>query len=343
MAHQEHLWGIYDETAMRFLRDLETAHPGMPVLPLVFSEGGRAVYHTIYRGRPITHDRPFDKAINRPGTYDMIQIHGSVDVVLAIQGFSEHPVWTGAGPTAQELTRYQKAPKEEARSYDAMKMEQWVSREGGANVPIAAHLRQEESGPVMYAIWANANLRAPKKFLPYERSKVLATAAMGGYWYSAATGVGFRAFLRGHYGVNNSWTGQCLGWRMTYSGDFEYTWIPPDGGDVKQVFMIGGVVTDDDLAQVNSRPLATGLVYVDSHGSHFCTEVHQLEWTKQNMETIYLANGGRRLFAEAPKEELLIDTMLPSVPEHSGEMDAEEASLKLYSSVHEDDEDYIDF
>lgn len=166
--------------------------------------------------------------------------------------------------------------------------------------------------------------------------------ATGGYWYSAISGVCVRAYMKGHYGHENSWTGPVLGWRTTRQQEPEYKWHPPDHGTVNTLAMIGGIDSDDDISVLNPKKYADHHCYVDRSGIHAVAEVHYLAMGNRNIDLIRGANGGSLLFNAHLGKAQLIDCELPDLGALTGNLSPEACMDILWTEAHETEYSFFD-
>jgi len=330
------LWGTMCEESLTFLRDVEQRDMKVPVLALNYAGGGMAYYHGVHDGRDYSVTLPFDR--DTATRFDVIPAiaRGGEAVTCALQGWTEERIWYGTGPDGEEIRRFQHGPETGFRNIDMERAWLDLERQSYTHMPLASTVVQREGQDILYAVEPRLTRACPAALLPYNKAKFLASIATGGYWYSALKGVCVRAYLKGHHGLANSWTGPVLGWRMSRTADPSYGWDPPEHGSVRSLTVVGGIDTDEQISVLNPQDYAYAHCYVDRSGMHMVHEMHILESSVENIAMIAKINGGHALFNSAQGEARLIDCALPPLQIAPSVMDTDACKQLLWERTHRD-------
>jgi len=330
---QNTYWGEMDDASIAFLRDCELVTPDIPVLALNYAYGNTAHFHGIYKGKSYSCSTEFDPDVQVQYTIEPGMARGGQKVVLAYQGWSLEKRWHGSGPSGSEIESFQNLPNIPYDNSDMERLSKEMEREDRLKVPLLATIMERESKKILVMSASNMSRDVHVSMLPYERSKMVGNLATGGYWYSALKGVGFRAFIKGHHGFDNLWTGPVMGWRSARVPDPVYEWEPPDGGLVKSLTMIGGIDNEEDISVLNPTEFASAHVYVDTGGMHMVDEVYNLPYSRNLKALITKLNGGGALFTNLNRKAELIDTMLPEMRDTRSELDNERCEEEIWSLI----------
>jgi len=333
-THYDEFWGTMDEDSLIFLREVEIENPDKPVLALSFASRTKAHFHGIYNGVDYSASIDFDPDTAPRRSVQHSLARGGSEVVLALQGWQRERAWYGSGPTGLEIENYQHSP--EIIHSNALIEETWlkVEKETYTSVPVTACLQEIDGKRIMYMINPKMTRACKPMLLPYHRSKFCTSLATGGYWYSSIRGVAFRAYLKGHCGSNNVWTGAVLGWRMSRNSEPEYGWHPPDTGTVRSLAMIGGIDTDEHISVLNPQDYASGHCYVDKRGIHLVDEVHTIDLSQRNVSVMYRANDGEGFFNASQGKAHLIDCAIPTPRLQETNLTSQEAIMELWRMTH---------
>jgi len=342
VAPTEEYWGKMDEESIEYLKDMEQKYEGIPVLSLNYGIGNRAYFHCVHRGTPYSVSTECDFQASPTKTCLPALASGAVPVMIANQGWTSERRWYGNGPSGLEIESFQFGTEEVFSNIDVESTWTKLETQGMTTVPLAAALRESEAGDELYMIAPKMTRSCNKSLYPYHRARFIANLATGGYWYTALRGVCVRAFLKGHSGSRNSWTGPVLGWRASRSQDPDYTWKPPEHGIIKSLAMVGGIDNDDQIANLNPVEFASGNCYVDREGMHLVAESHTVEYSKENLSLIMKMNGGNLLFNASQGKAQLIDSALPAIRDVSSALSVEECGHRLWGIVHGAGEDIDD-
>jgi hypothetical protein len=328
------VWGDMSEESISFLQEVEAENMGVPVLALNYASFGKAYFHGIHNGVDYSASTDFDPETAPRKSVFWSRARGGMAVILANQGWSRERKWYGSGPTGEEIEKFQHMSCD---VFPNLVVEDtWKNLEGHSytEVPWMACKQQSEKGDIIYMISPPMTRKCKPALIPYNRSKFVTSLATGGYWYSAIKGVSFRAFLKGHCGVENCWTGPVLGWRTARQSEPVYGWSPPEKGNVRSLAMIGGIDNDDVISVLNPQDFASTDCYVDKKGLHVVSEVHKLDANARNVSLILGANGGNCLFNAEQGKAYLIDSAVPATSIRPSSATPEECVSTLWDMTH---------
>jgi hypothetical protein len=323
-------WGILDEDSISMLKDLELRNSDMPVLASTIYDGNKMHYHCVWGRHPYTHVEIISPQSLVEMSSHTVMLQGGVSAIVAITKLSYDRPWSGSGPTKEEIKAFQYYPRPDLPNRQAEGLLRELDGQETLNVPTLAYIGVRENEKTLFSCSRPYKKRSSRALAPHERSKVIGTLAMGGYWYSALKGVCFRAYLKGHVGTMTSWTGTVLGWRCNVYSDPEYEWEPPTHGNVEYIAMIGGLDSDDDILAVNTDKFSTGKFYVDRDGLHSVDRVCSLELTNEICDLIYNLNSGNALFNKTDLEYQLVDALVPTTGFTTLDMSKDELESRLY-------------
>lgn len=311
------------------LRTVELDFPDTPVLPIVKIVASTAYYHGIYDGKPLSYKEALSGAELETKSIRHIILPGGMTAIVVNQGVSSQIPWSDAAPTPQEIKTFQlesgpvlhnKAIEDLAQEFESTKT---------IEVPMLACHTKLGNKETLYYVSSKFTRRRRPEFLPSEYAKMVGQLAMGGYWYSAVKGVSFRAYMRGLYGQNNIWPVPILGWRMSSTVDPDYRFIPPEGGDLQFLAIVGGVDSEEDLAGVNVSAYSHSVGYVDREGLHLPTRIVKLDYSFEVKSLIQTVNGGSTLFNDTGLEYLFLDARFPAARNDMRDITVEDAVAEL--------------
>jgi len=322
-------WGLLDDESMEMLRDLEERYPDVPVLASTLHDGTKMHYHCVWGRMPYTHIEMLSPYAITEMSSHSVMLRGGTAAIVAITKMSHDRQWEGSGPSREEISAFQHYPRPDLPNRQAEGLLRELDGHESLNVPTLAYVCETESGKTLFSCSRPYKKRSSRALAPHERSKVVGTLAMGGYWYSALKGVCFRAYLKGHSGTQTAWTGTVLGWRCNAYSDPEYEWEPPSHGNVEYIAMIGGLDSDDDIISVNTDKFSTGRFYVDRTGLHSLDRVCALDLSNEVCDLIYNLNGGHALFNDTGLEYQLVDALVPTTGFNTLEISRESMEKRL--------------
>jgi hypothetical protein len=305
------LWADLNEESIGLLRSVETESVDSPVLAGTVYDGTKMHYHCVWHHRAYSHTELIAREALVQMSYHSVLLRGGIGAVVVIPAMSEEAQWAGSGPTKEEIKAFQHFPQPTLPNSQADALLSELDGKESLTVPTLAYCHKGDQGDVLYSCSRPYKKRSSRTLAPHERSKVIGTLALGGYWYTAMKGVAFRAYLKGHVGVHTSWTGTVLGWRTNSFFDPEYDWEPPRAGGVEYVAMIGGLDSDEEILAVNTDKYSTGKFYVDRDGLHPLARVYQLEPIEEVRNIILTLNRGKSVFCESGLEYQLVDAEVP--------------------------------
>jgi hypothetical protein len=305
------LWGTMDQLSLTLLRDVEGAFESQPVLALAMVRDGIALFHGIHDGKGHSHICSFD-----PNTFIIGESRNATttdgqDAVIVNQGWSRTRPWNSTAPLSEEVQRFQHRPR---GGYGCSQVDDLCERirmNPQVDMPMAACIMEYEGKETLITLNAPIEeIRCPGSHLPYQRGRYLAEMAMGGYWYSAARGVGFRAYLKGDHGIDNIWPIRVLGWRLAITDPPDYIYAPSAHSGVKTVTVVGGVANEMHLCTVAPDPYSRGHVVVDPGGTRRIEDRRTLEISPHLMSAVASINGGKRFYEYTAQQDLFLDAQL---------------------------------
>jgi hypothetical protein len=295
------MFGDFSSASIEWLREVAEADESRPVLALHRINAGVGIFHCVHDGFEYTTKYPISNLQQQCYNHTV----NGTPVLLAVQGVSDRPIWTGSAPTKEEINKYidtdidygndTRPSLVKSLEFDLACMSSTKIPLYSADITIADRRGVEKKLFVYYEPDTHGGLSEENLSCgrgPYVRTKVVADLSLAGYWHSRIRGVCFRSYLRGHHSMRNIWTGSTIGWHSSPTSVPAYSNDPPNLSLVNEVFLVNGLKTADELASYDAQVSSKGVVVISNGVTQFYNNSVRLSYDL--IPSIYSYNQRRR-------------------------------------------------
>jgi len=271
-------------------------HAGKPVLGLHKHVSGRGYWNCIHRGRPISVNLVVDLE-EQAGRSIIHRLSDGTEAVLALQGVEEDVDMSRYAPTRNDIDTY--IERSFTLPVPAMirSLEDDAIQNPRVSIPTYSTVVTDEDGDHVFFVCPHARgdirtsgLSADR--MKFHKTRVVADAALGGYWHHSARGTALRAFMRGHYFGETIWTDGVRGWRGQIENEPLYHYSPKHITDCRSVVLIGGMNDPDLISGMNSCFAGKEHVVAHTTGLWQIATAHMLSY--EYVPHLVAANGGTK-------------------------------------------------
>lgn len=287
-------FGSYDHDSIKFLIEMQARYPEKIVLSLHKALDSFGVFHAVHKGIPYT--------ISREMVLEERTLTAHTDsfdnrFLLAVQGLSEVPTWSGSAPSRDDVMRYvnggtgyQMSPTMASLERENVQRDRVTCPTYSAEIEYNGELTLVHTSPSVLNFHDNIEQHRPN--IPYMRSRVIAELALGGYWFSNVRGVEFRAGLRGHWYRNTTWTGATIGWHASATNEPNYIQPHFSIKGLRGILMINGLETGNELSQLDISIDSVGFRLVSESSTRNYAAAYKLN--PSHAPLFLAANAGSR-------------------------------------------------
>jgi hypothetical protein len=300
-------YGAFGHDAIDHMKSLSSQFPKHPVLALHRYDGVRGLWHCIHKGESITVSMYIDLD-NHPGGHILHSQETGREVILALQGFDPDNPWADTAPHRIEIDQYchgdyfQEMPAV-VRSLESENMK-------SSTIKCANSSTVVEIDGVKTLVYTFPQVNTTPEQLPrllpnvpYLRARVIAKAAMNGYWHTTLRGVAFRSYLRGHCYKETLWTGGVIGWRMSLTDVPSYGDYDHKSSVLSGLVILNGVNGLEDISSVKVDVGASGNMVLNGPNKQYFDSIIQVN--KDFFPLILASNGNCRFHNGSPECSLL--------------------------------------
>lgn len=336
-------FGAFDDAAVNFLKSTQEAHPDVPVLALHRAIGDFGVFHALYRGRSIVVKREMEL---RVGSITSYMDAMNQQLILVVQGLDDVPTWNGSAPRPSDVDRYVNGGFNYPMSPVMQTLEDENVTRGRVTCPTySTELMLDGVLTLVHTTPKVLNFHRQKssyeRNLGYFRSRVISELALAGYWFTSDRGVAFRAGLRGHWFNETTWTGATIGWHSSATNDPIYSVPHFQARGLREIFMINGLATGNELSQYDISIDASGYRLVSESSTR---TYHQSFDVASSLAPLFVAaNGGHRHHFMQENSARNVLTVPYVQPEKAASVTPDEARAQLIQAILGEDDLLIGF
>jgi hypothetical protein len=230
------------------------------------------------------------------------------ELVLALQGYNNGDPWHDTAPKKSEIDdychgNYADTMPSIVRSLESQNMKSNTIKCANSSTVV-------EIDGVKTLVYTFPQISATPSQLPrlmanvpYLRARVIAKAAMNGYWHTTLRGVALRAYLRKHFLGNTLWTGGVIGWRMSLTDIPTYVDYDHMSSVISGLVILNGVNGLEDISSVKVDVGASGNMVLNGPSKEYYDNIIQVN--NDLFPLIIASNGHNRFHSGAPECALL--------------------------------------